>query len=285
VAQGSWRGELAPGLHIIRVLEGSDAERVELVVQAGAIHNVHQDDDGDLISDAAIPRDTEADRTPFGPPDVPAILRGLYLMGGGGMLTAGPIDPNQSVRFRADGADRFGGAVSAHIGYRVTEWAGFEVFGQFSDIRVDGHVVDVLLNDGEAASTAEDVTMILTSGRFGVLMRLMLPGRKRFRFLSTFGGGAVYELLKFRQAESTRPKVLTGASPYDLTNEAGLGFFVTVDLGVELEYENVLFDLVMQNTIQTTKHFDRDDLGDENALDAKPMFVGGPVLRIGYGLW
>lgn len=287
-AQGTWRGTLPPGLHIVRVIEGDKAERVEVVVQAGALHNVRQEDDGDLVSDAAIPRDEDdPDTRPFGPRDIPDILRGVYLMGGGALLTASAIDPSESVAFQPDGSDRFGGAVSLHAGYRVADWAGFELYGQFSDIRVAGTVRGVDLLDADtsvvAPGTAENVTMVLTSVRFGALMRLLIPGRSRFRFLSTFGGGGVYEILRFHQRGQV-PRI-QGATVYDDLHETGVGVWVTMDLGVELEYENVLFDLVIQHTVQTTKHFDRADRFEENALDAKPLFVGGPVIRIGYGLW
>jgi hypothetical protein len=287
-AQGSWRGTLPPGLHIVRVVDGDDVERVEVVVQAGAVHNVRQGDDGDLISDAAIPRDPDDPvARPFGPRDIPEILRGVYLMGGGGLLTAWAIDPSQSLAFQPDGSDRFGGAVSLHAGYRVADWAGFELYGQFSDIRVSGNVTGFDVLDPETnlvgPGTAEDVTMVLTSVRFGALMRILIPGRSRFRFVSTFGGGGAYEILRFRQRGPV-PRI-QGATVYDEREETGVGVWVTLDLGVELEYENVLFDLVLQHTVQTTKHFDRADQGESNAFDTKPLFVTGPVVRIGYGLW
>lgn len=284
-AQGSWRGTLPPGLHIVRVIEDDDAERIDVVVQAGAVHNVRQDDRGELVSDAAVPRESDdADARPFGPKEIPEILRGVYLMGGGALLTAGAVDPGESVPFQPEGGDRFGGAVSLHLGYRVADWAGFEAYGQFSDIRVGGEIDGpVPLDDGTAGS-AENVTMILTSVRFGGLMRILIPGRSSFRFVSTFGGGGVYEILRFQQRDVER-RVAAG-SVYDTAEETGVGVWVTLDLGVELEYENVLFDFFLQHTVQTSKHFDREIGGEEqNALDTKPVFVTGPVLRVGYGLW
>jgi len=48
----------------------------------------------------------------------------------------------------------------------------------------------------------------------------------------------------------------------------------------------VLIDVMVQNTVQSTKHFDRDTGGvTTNAFDAEPILVAGPVLAVGYGLW
>jgi hypothetical protein len=44
-----------------------------------------------------------------------------------------------------------------------------------------------------------------------------------------------------------------------------------------------LLGLYVQQTGQTTKHFDLDN--DQNAFDEKTILVIGPQIRVGYSLW
>ena len=268
VAQHSWTGTLPPGVHAVRVLYDDEAQAIQIVVQAGGKHVVTQADDGTLESAAAAP--TEGGKDDDWKDELPKILRGFYGTGAGGFLAAFV----QATHFTPDPADRFGAAVGLHLGYRVADWAGFEVMGQFSDIRVSGQTDVPVAQGGGEVQTTKGVTMVLKSLRLGGMLRVMLPGRSTVRFVGTAGAGAVIESVDWRDAPIT-------AGIYG--DQSGVGGFGEIDFGVEIELSNILLDLMVQNTLQSTKHFDLDN--DKNAFETRPILIAGPALRIGYGLW
>jgi hypothetical protein len=264
-AKGLHRQMLPPGVHVIRVLRGDEVDSIQIVVQPGERYAVTQDEDGELESDATAPLEQPPkDGNGFGP-DVPEYLRGFYGLGGAAYLTAAAEVP--TVTLESD--DRFGAAVALHIGYRVSDWAGFEVFGQYSDIRVGGKL--------ERPGTAFDnrgVTMVLKSLRLGALLRVMLPGDGWVRFVGNIGGGATIEDLEWRDEPVGEPIYF---------DHGGVGPFGQLDVGIEFEYQKVLIDIVFQSIVQGTKHFDTET--DENVFDTKPIAIIGPAVRVGYALW
>jgi hypothetical protein len=270
VGRGGWTGRLAPGVHVVRVIVDDQNEALRVLVLEGGRHNVRQTDSGELDSDSLAPSDDDDDHE-FGPPKV---LRGFYFTGSAALLTSF----FQADEFTADGRDRWGAAGGLNVGYRVAEWAGFQIFGQYSDVRVSGN-----LKEGQGAQQLETQAS-MKSIRVGGAVRIMLPGRAWIRFLGTLGLGAAIERLDWDNKGSV--KTQTGLDGYQGTD----GFEVTpvgqIDLGAELEVSNVLIGLVVQHSISSTKHFD-EKVGDTtiNVFDTRPMLFFGPQLRVGYGIW
>jgi len=252
--RGLWKDMLRPGPHTVTVRRDGEEHTVQITVAAGGRYTVTQLKDGTLESDATAPLEAPGDDLA---PEAD-ILRGAYGTGSAAFLAAFA----QVEDFDVSGTDRVGAAVGLHLGYRVADWAGFEVMGQYSDIRVGGKVAD------------QEMTFALRTLRTGALLRVMYPGRSWFRFLGTVGAGAAFEWLEWRNAPANTELYL---------DERGVGPFGQVDLGVEFELNNVLIDLMVQHSVQGTKHFDLDN--GRNAFDTKPIFLFGPSARVGYGLW
>jgi hypothetical protein len=257
VGRGLWQGMLRPGPVKVIVTRDGEPHRIDISVAAGGRYTVTQSKDGDLESDATEPLATpDNDFKPV----LPDILRGIYGLGSASFLTA-----FASVRdFEDNNDERFGVGVGLNLGYRVADWAGFEAMGQYSDIRVSGDV----------PFQADDVTFVLRSLRVGLLLRVMYPGRAWIRFVGTLGGGAAIEWLAWRGEPLNHPLFV---------DQQGVGPFGQIDLGVEAELSNILIDVVIQNSVQGTKHFDLES--EANAFDTQPIFVLGPSIRIGYGIW
>ncbi|MCA9624811.1 MAG: hypothetical protein KC731_37565, partial [Myxococcales bacterium] len=262
--KGLFQDMLTPGVHQIRVLRGKQIDSVQIVVQAGSRYTVTQDEDGELESDATAPLQEPEEE----PSILPSFLRGFYGQGSAAFLAAFPHIDDLEVGT----ADRFGGAGGLHLGYRVTTWAAFEVFGQYSDIRASGDPGPKLQASLDA--TTNEITMVLKSVRAGGLLRVMLPGKSWIRFVGTVGGGVTIEWLEWR-GESLDTTLFL--------DDKGVGPFGQLDLGVEFEFQGVLIDVVMQNILQTTKHFDLKN--DRNAFDTQPIPIIGPAIRGGYALW
>jgi hypothetical protein len=264
--QGVWQDRLPPGVHSVEVTREGQRNELQVMVAAGSRVTVTQDEDGKLVSEAAVingngPADDDDEDA--------EVRRGFYFSVGIAGLTAFP----QAVGFTPSGADRFGIAGNAQVGYRVTDWAAFELAGQYSDVRVPG----TLVYDKTPTERLEsaDAEMILQSWRLGAFMRVLFPGRYLVRFVAVLGTGIIIEELRWDNApDPTAPIFQDGK---------GVGLFGEVDLGVEFELEQILIDVMMQNTLQSTKHFDQDN--GENVFETKPTFVAGPALRVGYGIW
>jgi hypothetical protein len=261
--QGVFQEKLPPGVHSVEVTRDGERTVLHVMVGAGKQVTVTEDEDGGLVSEAAVEK-PGADQD--GEED---IRRGFYFTGGIAALTAFP----QATTFTPDEGERFGIAGDLHIGYRVTDWAGFEVGGQYSDIRVHGTLAFDKTPTERLEST--DAKMVLQSWRAGAFMRIILPGRFFIRFISTVGIGLAIEELSWQNPPDPEAPVFQDTS--------GVGFFGQVDLGVELEVEQVLIDVLMQNSLQSTKHFDQDN--GENVFETKPILIAGPTLRAGYGIW
>ncbi len=295
VAQGHFAGALLPGLHIVRIIDDDgEAQRIDVVVTAGGRAEVIQKESGELFSTAEAPEGaSDGNDQRFGPPAVLKPLRGIYFQGSGALLTAVPLEGTDR-NFTADsGPGRFGGSGGFNAGYRVTNWAGFELFGQVSDIRMNGSIVitdQQILDDSRVERSVDRVQMKLLSFRFGGMMRVMLPTEGLIRFVGNVGGGAAYEELRFREGFNVDGKNIVLPPPYNATKAQGVGFIAQVDLGLELEVENILIDLVMMNVFQSSKHFDAENefngqIRVFNAFNTAPILVAGPALRVGYALW
>lgn len=277
--RGTYDDMLPRGVHTVVVVHDDTEHEIRILVRPGGDHTVTQKDDGTLESEAKVDDDVAGD--PFGPPKVLETFRGVYGYGGGSLLTV--LSDAGGENFEpSNSADRWGAGASLHLGYRVAEWAAFEFWGQYSDVRVGGKVTLPLQVDGAPNQFAES-QMILKSGRFGLLFRGLLPGKSWIRFVGTLGAGVLVEKLSWRFSQDGR----TAASPADrglfVNTGVDVGVFGSLDLGVEAEWSNVLFALMFQHTLQGTKHFD-DEQGN-NVFGGDPVLVTGPSIRVGYGLW
>lgn len=262
MGRGGWTGRLDQGIHSVRVSHGEEHESVKVLVLEGGRHQVRQIDGGELETDSPPPTDDTPD-------EPPKVLRGFYFTGTGALLTPfAKVDG-----FTPDQRERWGGGVGLHAGYRVAEFAGFEVFGQYSDVRVKGEVRGV------------DTAMQLKTVRVGGLVRILLPGREMARFVGTVGAAAAIERLTWKDRERILTTDGSMADPAfaGTEGEFGVAPLLEIDLGVEVEISNVLLDLVFQNSLQSVKHF--DVAGADNPFGETPMLYFGPQLRGGYGIW
>lgn len=268
-AKGLHRQMLSPGVHVVRVIRGEQIDSIQIVVTAGERYAVTQDEDGELESDATAPLEQPKENG-FGV-EVPRFLRGFYGLGGVSLLT--PLTKVKDVdTLNAD----FGAGVELRLGYRVTNWAGFEVTSQYSDLRIAGELQAPL-----SANDGRELTMVLQSLRLGALLRIMAPGDGWARFVGTIGGGPVFEWLEWRDEPVGGRR--TPEEPAIYVDEKGIGPYGMLDVGVELEFQNILIDVTAQVIVQGTKHFDLDN--DQNVFETRPILVVGPAIRGGYALW
>ncbi len=267
--QGSWKGMLPPGVHSVRVLRDGEVDTIQVVIQEGGHSAVTQDEDGGLVSKAAVPIE-KGDQSSFGV-EIPDILRGFYGFGSGALLTS----IVKIEEFTAAEQDRWGAAGGLFLGYRVADWAAFEAMGQFSDIRVEG----IMHPDTERKVETQ---YTIQTWRLGGMMRIMVPGRTMFRFVATVGAGLLIEEIHWKN----RTGILDadGATDARFEDSNGVGPFAEIDMGVELELSNVLVDVMVQNSIQSSKHLDHGD-AELNAFGGNTHLVVGPTIRVGYGLW
>ncbi|HHH30942.1 MAG TPA: hypothetical protein ENK57_21710 [Polyangiaceae bacterium] len=270
-AKGLHRQMLSPGVHVVRVIRGDQIDSIQIVVTAGERYAVTQDEDGELESDATAPLEQPKD-SPFGV-EVPQYLRGFYALGGVALLT-----PLATVRHIETSDPDFGAGIDVRLGYRVTDWAGFEGVAQYSDLRIAG---TLQVADRTSEFQGREMTMVLESLRLGALLRVMVPGDGWVRFAGTIGGGAVIEKLEWRDEPEGGRRGTEGPAIY--VDESGVGPFGQLDLGVELEFQNILIDVMAQLIVQGTKHFDLDN--DQNVFETRPILIMGPAIRGGYSLW
>jgi tetratricopeptide (TPR) repeat protein len=265
LGKGHWEGLQPPGVHVVRVLQqGADATQLQVVVQAGQKISVTQNDDGELHSEAAmqLPDDAEPDEA-----DEEEKLRGFYGLLGIVLLTVGAPQPDG---FSLNNTSRFGGGGEVRLGYRVANWAGFELGGQFSDIGVSGTL--------DADPQKREVTYGLQTFRGAAYLRVMLPSKTTVRFVGHVGGGLLFEQLTW---ENVPGDVVLGQNLRN--SDFGLGGFGQLDLGVELELSNILIDVLIEHMLQSSKQHTSND--DFNAFKRQAVLVLGPALRVGYGLW
>ncbi len=216
----------------------------------------------------------------FGPPGILGPLRGVYAYGGGSFLTS--VNSAGGANFEPNNAlDRWGAGASLHLGYRVASWAAFEGWAQYSDIRVGGKLT-LPEQPSDAPRVFRKSQMILKSGRFGLSFRGWAPGGSWIRFVGTLGAGFLVEQLSWRFSTDGITSARPVARGIFRDSDVAVGVFGSLDLGVEIEWSNVLFALMFQHTLQGTKHFDIDN---SNVFGGTPMLIHGPSIRVGYGLW
>jgi hypothetical protein len=225
---------------------------------------VTQNEEGELRSEAAVaPPKPDGDEEPDEDPE----LRGFYGLLGIALLTVGAPQPDG---FKLNNTSRFGGGGELRVGYRVANWAGFELGGQFSDIGVSGTL--------DADALQREVAYGLQTFRGAAFLRVMLPSTTRVRFVGHVGGGFLIEKLTWENVPSGLP---TGE--HFRSSDFGLGGYGQLDLGVELEFSNVLIDVLVQHMLQSSKQHSAND--GFNTFKRRAVLILGPALRVGYGLW
>jgi hypothetical protein len=260
-SRGRVQIKLEPGVHAVRVKDGSRASALQIVVVAGKRAIVLQQPDGSLVSDAKAPTDPPT-ATPKKPPPT---YRGFYLLASAAILTMAthPRD------FTRSSAPQAGYAFGGVAGYRVARWAAFEGFAQYNDVRIHGEF---------AGDTKENQQFILRGGRIGGALRVMVPGDFWVRFVPVLAGGAAIEEVRFNKT------VPYGTGEDTYFSKFGVGVFGQLDLLLEIELSKVVIDLGAQASAHSSKHFTNDPDG-HNAFDEKPLLYFGPKLQVGYAFW
>jgi hypothetical protein len=116
-------------------------------------------------------------------------------------------------------------------------------------------------------------------------LRAMAPAEDDIRFLVFAGTGAVYSSIGWNdnpqnfQAQGMADNSAVGAHFGDA---AGTDFAVDVDLGVELDFNGILVDILLQNVVQTGYALKPDKGANEGPFDDRVMWFVGPTIRPGY---
>jgi hypothetical protein len=283
--QSGFEGMLEPGVHSVRVFKhGGKASSLEVVVVAGKTQQVTQDEDGKLVSDAERPKAAPGEEQ-----GEEGERRGFYLWGNGTLFFVGGTQPRG---FNPDKGSA-GAALGLRVGYRVADWAGFELGGQLSSVAGTGtaqfaSIGDRVLSEGEGSALA-DVKYTLNTVRLGANLRVLAPGRFLVRFIATLGAGIAIDQLTWTPPTSG---VSGAVNHVDDTlapslqalpgHTSGVGGYGELDLGIEIELSRIIFGLSAQSIIQSTKGL---DVTGFSPYDDRPVFLIGPALHVGYGFW
>ena len=285
--QGGFDGMLEPGVHNIRVFKhGAKASSLEVVVVAGKTQQVNQEEDGKLVSDAERPKAAPGEEEEEGE------RQGFYLWGNGSILFPCGTQPKG---FSPDKGSA-GAALGLRVGYRVADWAGFELGGQLSSIGGTGtgeftQTIDLPGQPAplDAHASLAGVKYTLNTIRLGANLRVMAPGRFLVRFIGTLGAGLAIDQLSWTLPATGEPvpnthtgDVLAPSRGQLPGHTSGVGGYGELDLGIEIELARIIFGLSAQSIIQSTKGLDD---GSFSPYADRPVFFLGPALHVGYGFW
>ncbi len=258
VGQGQWEGVVPIGVHSVTIGEGEGSRELAVMITPAGEHQVIQEQHGELRTNSPPPGRSAVSR-PYQPPLTSPRLQGFYLHGYGALLTplTGAVDHERAERVHG------GPGGSLHIGYRFAGWGGAELLVQYAAMSVTGSL-----------PTRPQADYDLGSIRFGPAFRLMVPARTVARFVATFGAGPVFDILSWTPS--------TGRTPYQ--DVVGWNGFGQLELGVQLEWSNLLADFAVQTAIQSTSGLVVDEVG-QSAFGGTPMVTIGPMIGLGYGFW
>lgn len=274
--KGGWTGMLPAGVHHISVFKHGDTKRrtIQILVGPGKSHVVIEDEDGSLKSAAEVPA---------APPDQPdeeeGERMGFYGLGHGVLLGIVQTHPEGFETEKPAG----GAGLGARIGFRVADWAAFEGLGQLSALGASG-TMEI------GPYTYPEVQYELLSLRLGGGLRVLAPGRSWVRFVGVGAGGILVEQLSWdscgRRLTSDETAAASG-SDCPFAKSGGVSGFGQIELGVEFEFSNVLLDVMVQNTLQSTKGLEADwSVGSDNdPWGEKPIFLVGLSAHAGYSFW
>jgi hypothetical protein len=286
LAQGKWSGRLAPGTHQVRVFRPGEAvHTLQLVMVAGKSFTVTQSSSGELKTDAPLLGESAPAKPATGAsaapetPEAPT-RTGFHILADSAILFG--VHANEVPEQYQWTADRIpaGAALGLRGGYRPVDWLGFEVAAEYGVTWGAGtlHVKD----DAQDAPTAK---YTLHSLRLLGGLRAMVPAEDDIRFLAFAGTGAVYSSIGW----NSEPQTLVAqgmADPNAVANHfgdaSGTDFAVAVDLGVELDFNGILVDIMLQNVLQTGYALKPKNGVNEGPFDDRIMWFVGPAIRPGY---
>jgi hypothetical protein len=200
---------------------------------------------------------------------------GLYAALTGGVL--GLLNAEVENTDVAFGYQRFGAIVGAIGGWRVADWAAFELLVQFHDYRVQ-----LLPAGGDGRK--QKARFILTATRFGTLFRVRYPHDTRVRFAGAMGAGLSYDVLTWSNAAALNSTEHPNTSSF-LKSESGIDGFAMFDLTAELDVDRVLLQLGVQGIVHITKGLQNFDVPDGQSPYTnfdRALLMLGPVARVGY---
>ncbi len=256
VGKGSYRAMQAHGIHQISIRHDDRESSLRVLVKVGETALVEQAEDGTLSSTALAPETSDDDD-----------VNHFFLLANFALLTAS-VMPNN---FEVIPQKRWGFGVGGNAGYLITPWAGFELMGQYSDIRVHGTYPEP---NAMNADTIEG-SYRLQSFRGAAMFRLNAPGANIVRFAGAIGIGLVVERVQWDWEGGANP----APNLFDGSDFAVFPYG-QLDLGVELEISNFLAALMTQSSLQSTKHL--ADSFTDNPFDERANLVFGAALRVGY---
>lgn len=256
VGRGAITRALSTGLHRVRVYTSNDdVQAIEVVVSANGKHSVQQSSEGLLATDAA-PNDRE---TSFRPGSGSRERVGIYMHGYFALMS--PF--GDVVDHTRDDGVQGGMGGSLRVGYRFFDWLGAELNAHFSWLNVNGTV-----------GTNPEVSYRFYSVRLGPGLRFFAPAKTDVRFVAIASGGFVWDILNWDPD-------MPGTHFVDGSGPNGFG---QLDVGVEFEFDGVLTDIVFTNAVKSTGGLKVDGAAT-SAFDGAPIFVLGPAISIGYGVW
>jgi hypothetical protein len=256
VGKGSWKGELSPGQHAVRLIL-SRGRPYETTVQ--------------IVSGKDV-----VVRTPkkeAGP------RRGLYLFGTGTILF-----PLVNSPYIDQPKFDFGAGYGLRIGYQVNDIAGFDVSYQHSII------ANYNQND-----TDGKMGFRLVTERVALGLRLTTPG-KMWRFVGMFGGGFAYDralwgdnVMDPHVCVTVKDKSGNDTCPLQ-GNVRGFDAYGLIELLAELDVDSVLINLGVEAQFQATggvaKPITLTDINYYGSIyGTRPIINIGPALRVGYRFW
>lgn len=259
VAFGRFTGMLAPGTHVVQIYE---PDRViyaaQVLVVAGRAHEVRPGFGGvpfGIGSPIPVPPPPPPARKSTSPTSP---RRGYFVIGAASLLW--PLsDPKGFSDLHPQ--SNSGGAGTLRIGYRVNVAASFDVMLQYANVEIDSSL-----------ETRPNYT--LSSGRFGVNLRLMSPGQ-RVRFVGSLGGGLVYDDVTFNSAGLTSCGLCKDASGPDP--------FLHTDVGLEIDLSGVLLGFSLDSFFQSSRGI--EDADGTSIYEPDPLMHLGGSVHVGYAFW
>ncbi len=285
VGAGQWAGLVAPGTHVVEIVRaGQPSYAVQVVVAAGKSQEIRPGSGGVPIgAQAARPQDPVVLPPPPPPappkPEPPAPpVKGPYALAIAGLF--GPM--SHPIGFRQPKANA-GGLGGVRVGYRINTASAFELSGEYANTYVP-------------SALDTDTSYTLRSWRLGLNLRLMTPGRT-VRLIGTVGGGIVHDSVKFSLSDRVREVLVDHKVPdHDGIRDtwaecgvkclpaAGVDPFLQAEIGVELDFRNVLLGLTVHGMLQSARGIVTQ--ADADIYDgSNPLVHLGGRLHAGYAFW
>ena len=280
VGKGEWSGPEPVGAHRIHFAGESNVDTIDVADGATATFDARK-------AKATLPPVPLGPKPKDPPPQPP---HGFYGLVSGALL----FTPTAPCAFLSNPATcktgsfsdlsrNAGGAGSLRGGYRVHTFAAFEGEIEYSNI-----------TGGNGAGSAG---YSLTDIRLGPLLRLMSPG-KLVHFVGTLGGGLAFDFVKFENTDQIKPHAGSGPCLRDSARQCfdswGVDFYVTTEVGMEFNIQNVLIGASLAVIGNALKGADDNPgsgpivaatAGNTNQFNDKAAIFVGPRVHFGYAFW